>query len=76
MLFPARASHLAVSLAMSIYMVTIMAFVLTVVNTGIDGDFLARWWRAMYIAWPVAFVLLQLGGPWVRQLAMKLVKPS
>lgn len=74
MVFPPRFTHLVVSVAMSIYMVIIMTFIITVVNTGLDSGFLARWGKAILIAWPIAFALLQLGGPVVRNLAVKLIK--
>lgn len=76
MLFPQRWTNLVVSTAMAIYMVTIMTFLITLVNTGFDAEFFQRWWRAYYIAFPVAFALLLLGGPKIRQLATKLIKPA
>ncbi len=74
MLVSPRYAPLLFSLLMSIYMVTLMTFVITWVNTGLDNGFLARWWRAFYIAWPVAFALILLGAPRLQRLVGRLVK--
>ena len=77
MSIPRRYAPLIFALLMSIYMVTLMTFVITWANTGMDSDFAARWWRAFYIAWPVAFVLMRLGAPRIQQLIARLVsEPS
>lgn len=74
MFFPARYARLLFAVLMSLYMVTIMTGVITWVNTGLAGDFLARWWRAFYIAWPVAFMLILAGAPRLQQLVGRLVR--
>lgn len=74
MLFPATATRYVFSFLMSIYMVTLMTFVITAVNTGLDAGFLSRWWRAFYIAWPVAYILILLGAPPLQQLTAKLIR--
>jgi len=76
MLFPARYARYVFSCIMSIYMVTIMTFVITLVNTGMDADFVSRWWRAFYIAWPIAFILILIGAPRLQVLAGKLIKKA
>ena len=76
MLFPARYARYVFSFIMSIYMVTIMTFVITLVTTGMDSDFISRWWRAFYIAWPIAFILILIGAPRLQTLAGKLIKKS
>lgn len=71
-----RYAPLTFAVLMSIYMVTLMTFVITWVNTGLDGDFLSRWWRAFYIAWPIAFVLILLGAPRLQRLVGRLVRKA
>ncbi len=73
---PVRFARLWTSFLMSVYMVTIMTFVVTLVNTGIDAGFAARWWRAFYIAWPIAFALIQVGGPLIQKIAAATVTSS
>ncbi|WP_279629859.1 DUF2798 domain-containing protein [Vreelandella andesensis] len=59
---------------MSIYMVTIMTFVITWANTGMVDGFLGRWWQAFYIAWPIAFCLILVGAPQLQKLAAMLIR--
>ncbi|MFC6672681.1 DUF2798 domain-containing protein [Marinobacterium aestuariivivens] len=59
---------------MSIYMVTIMTGLITWINTGMDEGFYSRWWRSIYIAWPIAFLLIRVGAPRLQLIAEKLVK--
>lgn len=65
---------LVIALAMSIYMVTSMTFVITWANTGFSEGFVSRWWRAFYIAWPVAFGLIAVGAPRISKLIYRLKK--
>jgi len=59
---------------MSIYMVTVMTFVITWVNTGMTEGFTLRWFRAFYIAWPVAFILIILGAPRLQKFVAARIK--
>ncbi|WP_445010374.1 DUF2798 domain-containing protein [Vreelandella stevensii] len=74
MIFPRSLSRFVFPLVMSLYMVTIMTFVITWANTGLSGDFLARWWRAFYIAWPIAFSLILIGAPYLQALTQRLIR--
>ncbi|MDR5891272.1 DUF2798 domain-containing protein [Halomonas mongoliensis] len=74
MFFPPRLAPLVFSVLMSVYMVTLMTFVITWVNTGLGEGFAGRWWRAFYIAWPIAFALILLGAPRLQRLAAKLIR--
>lgn len=71
----ARFAPLAFAILMSIYMVTAMTFVITWVNTGMTDGFALRWFRAFYIAWPIAFILIMLGAPRLQKLVAKHIKP-
>lgn len=73
MRFSPRYAPLLFSLLMSVYMVTLMTFVITWVNTGLGEGFLMRWWRAFYIAWPIAFALILLGAPRLQRVVGRLV---
>lgn len=74
MIFPRRHAQLLFSVMMSIYMVTIMTGLITWINTGMDEGFYSRWWRSIYIAWPIAFLLIRVGAPRLQLIAEKLVK--
>ncbi|WP_151670109.1 DUF2798 domain-containing protein [Nitrincola schmidtii] len=73
-MFSSRHQKLVFTFLMSIYMVTIMTFVITLVNTGMADGFLLRWFKAFAVAWPVAFVLILVGGPRIQKLAGKLIR--
>lgn len=70
-----RFAPLIFAFLMSIYMVTVVSFVITWVNTGMSSGFALRWLRAFYIAWPLAFSLLIIGAPRVQRLVAKCIKP-
>ncbi|QTP57136.1 DUF2798 domain-containing protein [Billgrantia sulfidoxydans] len=74
MIFPPRLMPLVFSVLMSIYMVTLMTCLITWINTGLDAGFFSRWWRAFYISWPIAFLLILLGAPRVQKAAAKLIR--
>lgn len=74
MLVPARYARYVFSFIMSAYMVTIMTCVITLVNTGYEGDFFMRWLQAFFIAWPIAFVLILIGAPRLQSFAARLIK--
>lgn len=68
------------SLAFAFYMATIIAFmmsvVLTAINTGIDGHFLARVLKAYVVAMPVAFTCVVFVRPLVLRLVAMTVEPA
>ena len=76
MFFPPRYARWVFAVLMSIYMVTLMTMVITWANTGLSEGFLGRWWRAFYIAWPIAFTLILIGAPQLQKVTDKLLKKS
>ncbi len=76
MFVPARYARYVFTTIMSIYMVTIMTFVITLVNTGFDSNFFWRWLHSFYIAWPIAFVLILIGAPRLQSFAARLIKKA
>ncbi|MGM0534600.1 MAG: DUF2798 domain-containing protein [Pseudomonadota bacterium] len=74
MLFPPRLAPLVFAVLMSVYMVTLMTFVITWANTGLGDGFAGRWWRAFYIAWPIAFALILIGAPRLQRLTALLIR--
>lgn len=72
---PATLHRFVVPVLMSIYMATIMTFLVTAINTGFADGFLIRWARSFLIAWPIAFTLLLLGAPVVHRIAATITKP-
>ncbi|MGM0520751.1 MAG: DUF2798 domain-containing protein [Pseudomonadota bacterium] len=74
MLFPPRYARWVFAVLMSIYMVTLMTFVITWANTGMSAGFVGRWARAFCIAWPIAFCLILVGAPQLQKVTAKLLK--
>ncbi|MGS2744670.1 DUF2798 domain-containing protein [Vreelandella aquamarina] len=74
MFFPPRYARWVFAVLMSIYMVTLMTLVITWANTGLSEGFLGRWWRAFYIAWPIAFTLILIGAPQLQKVTARLLK--
>ncbi|HKM36401.1 MAG TPA: DUF2798 domain-containing protein [Thiopseudomonas sp.] len=71
-----RFAPLVFSILMSLYMVTAMTCVITLVNTGLAEGFLLRWFRAFYIAWPIAFSLIMVGAPRIQKFVAKRIKKT
>ena len=68
------AKSLLFPLLMSIYMSFLMTGLITWINTGLEGDFIARWWKAFYIAWPIAFLLVYFGASRIRAVSERIIK--
>ena len=50
-------------------MAFLMTGLITYINTGFDGAFGWRWLQAFLIAWPIAGVLVLVGGQRIRRLS-------
>ncbi|MEH6356067.1 MAG: DUF2798 domain-containing protein [Marinobacter sp.] len=59
----ARVRQLIFGFYMSCMMSLLMSGVITVMNTGLDAQFLFRWLRAFFVAWAVAFPLVTFMAP-------------
>lgn len=51
------------SLVMSMMMGTVMSGLLTLIHTGFDPDFFARWAHSFKIAFPLAFMMVSIFAP-------------
>lgn len=65
---PAKFTPLVLGFWMSLLMAALMCLIVTVINTGIDGDLLRRWLQAFVLVWPIAFAVLLV----MRPLAVRL----
>lgn len=59
---------------MSCYMALLMTALITLINTGYDSGFWMRWMTAFIIAWPIAGVLVLVGGQRIRALSERLAR--
>lgn len=65
---PARRFHLVFSLLMGAMMISLMTFVITLVNVGWVADFPGRWLRAFLIAYVVGVPVIYFLAPLARRL--------
>jgi hypothetical protein len=65
---------LMMALFMSLLMSIFMSGFITMVNTGLTGDYLARWGRAWLLAMPCAFVVAYFARPVVMKLVAATVE--
>ena len=64
--------HLIFSIVMSLFMISIMSFVVTYLNLGgWTEDIIEKWLSSFIIAWIVGFPLLYVFGPIFKKAIMK-----
>ena len=64
--------HLIFSIIMSLFMISIMSFVVTYLNLGgWTADIIEKWLSSFVIAWIVGFPLLYVFGPIFKKAIMK-----
>lgn len=68
-----KKQQLLFSLIMSMFMAFCMSGILTALNTGIDAQFLHRWWKAFLLAWLCAFPLVFVFAPITRKIVAKIM---
>ena len=49
----------------------VMTLAITYINTGIDGDFVNRWFKAFMIGFPIAVVAAAVIAPIAKKLTKK-----
>lgn len=65
---PARFAPVLFGAILSTIMVSIVSAAVIIVNQGITTDFLARWVRSIATTLPIAFPIVLVVGPAVRQV--------
>lgn len=71
-MLPQKYLRFVTAFIMSIVMVFIMTGVITAVNTGVYNGFIDRWWHAMVVAWPIAFLIILMISKQVQLTAHKI----
>lgn len=71
---PKNRFHLVFSLLMGAMMISLMTFVITLVNVGWVPDFLGRWMRAFLIAYVVGVPVIYFLAPFARKMTARLVE--
>ncbi|MDD5298086.1 MAG: DUF2798 domain-containing protein [Rhodocyclaceae bacterium] len=70
---PQKKFHLVFSFVMGLMMISLMTFVITVVNMGFGPEFFARWGRAFLVAYPVGVPVIYFLAPVARKLTSRLL---
>ncbi len=65
--------HLIFSIVMSLFMISIMSFVVTYLNIGWTDQTIDKWLSSFFIAWLVGFPLLFVFGPIFKKVIIKLL---
>lgn len=63
--------HLRFSFVMSLFMISIMSFVVTYMNIGWGDQTINKWLESFAIAWLVGFPLLYIFGPIFKKVIVK-----
>jgi hypothetical protein len=70
---PQKKFHLAFSFIMGAMMISIMTFVITMVNVGFSPDFFARWIRAFMVGYVVGVPVIFFLAPFARKITGRLL---
>lgn len=71
---PKTRFHLVFSLLMGAMMISLMTFVITLVNVGWVPDFLGRWLRAFLIAYVVGVPVIYFLAPFARKMTARVAE--
>lgn len=71
---PARRFPVVFSFVMGALMISLMTFIITLVNVGWPPDFLGRWMRAFLVAYAVGVPVIYFVAPLARRLTARLVE--
>ena len=63
--------HLIYSIVMSLFMISIMSFVVTYLNIGWTDQTINKWLSSFAVAWIVGFPLLYIFGPVFKNVIVK-----
>ncbi len=63
--------HLIFSIVMSLFMISIMSFVVTYLNIGWSEQIIEKWLSSFVIAWIVGFPLLYIFAPIFKKAIIK-----
>jgi Protein of unknown function (DUF2798) len=65
--------RLILALLMSSVMVAMVTFLVTILELGLRADFLGKWVKAYFVAWPVAAITAFVIMPPARRLTERIV---
>ena len=73
-MFPKKYSNLLFILVMGFGMSLLMTLIITYINTGMDEDYINRFFRAWVVSLPIAIIAALILGPPIKKLVDKITK--
>lgn len=68
-MFSKKYRNFIFALVMSATMAFIMTGIVTAINIGFNSGYLRHWGKAFLVAWPIAFCMVLVIGPYIRVFA-------
>ena len=73
-MFPKKYSNILFILVMGFGMSLLMTLIITYINTGMDKEYIDRFFRAWSISLPIAIIAALLVGPPIKKIVDKITK--
>tara|TARA_B100000900_G_scaffold317371_1_gene276392 strand:- start:186 stop:407 length:222 start_codon:yes stop_codon:yes gene_type:complete len=73
-MFPKKFSNILFILVMGFGMSLLMTLIITYINTGMDKEYIDRFFRAWSISLPIAIIAALLVGPPIKKIVDKITK--
>ena len=75
-MFPKKYFDLIFILIMGFGMSLLMTLIITYINTGMDENYISRFFRAWVVSLPIAIIAALILGPPIKKLVDKITKQS
>ena len=73
-MFPKKYSNLLFILVMGFGMSLLMTLIITYINTGMDSEYINRFFKAWTVSLPIAIIAALVLGPPIKKLVVKITK--
>ena len=73
-MFPKKYSNLLFILIMGFGMSLLMTLIITYINTGMDSEYINRFFKAWVVSLPIAIIAALILGPPIKKLVDKITK--
>ena len=73
-MFPKKYSNLLFIFFMGLGMSLLMTLIITYINTGMDNEYINRFFKAWSVSLPIAIIAALLLGPSIKKLVDKITK--
>ena len=73
-MIPKKFSNLVFTLIMGFGMSLLMTLIITYINTGMDSEYINRFFKAWMVSLPIAIIAALILGPPIKKLVDKITK--